>query len=328
MAKMKAAIIRGPFDLKIEKVDIPAIDNDSMLVKVKSASICGSTDYHIYDGSYFKYNAWLKTPHIFGHEFSGQVVKAGKNIKKYKIGDRIGLGCKMGGMDGAGFSEYCRIYPSQISSMDILRKNVNYEEGALLEPLYGVLASAYSSGIKPADKVLIIGAGAIGLLHLQVAKNMLAGEVIVADVYENRLQKAKELGADLIINTKEKDLTETVRKYCAEVDLVIDAAGTDDPELFNTTIELLKANGRYMVYGHATKPSSVNLIRIAAKGVTVVGVAYAHDKMIQLGNKLVSEGRINLKTIITHRIKLDDLEKGIKRCREEKDKVIKMMVTF
>ena len=83
-----------------------------------------------------------------------------------------------------------------------------------------------------------------------------------------------------------------------------------------------------MVYGHATKPSQVNMIRIASKGVKVVGVAYAHDRMIQLGNKLVSEGRINLKTLITHRIKLDDLEKGIKKCNQEKDKVIKMMVKF
>ncbi|OGF46687.1 MAG: hypothetical protein A2452_05160 [Candidatus Firestonebacteria bacterium RIFOXYC2_FULL_39_67] len=328
MNKMKAAVIHGPFDLRIEKINIPKIDNDSLLIKVKGSSICSSTDYHIYDGSYLKYNQSIKTPHVFGHEFSGQVVKTGKNIKKYKIGDRIALGCKIGGMDGAGFSEYCRIYPSRMFSMDVLKKNLNYEEGALLEPLYGVLASAYSSEIRPADKVLILGAGTIGLLHLQVVKNMLAGEIIVADVYENRLKKAKELGADLVINTKEKDLTGTVRKYCNEVDLIIDAAGTDDPGLFNITIELLKANGRYMVYGHATKPSQVNMIRIASKGVKVVGVAYAHDRMIQLGNKLVSEGRINLKTLITHRIKLDDLEKGIKKCNQEKDKVIKMMVKF
>ncbi|OGF44700.1 MAG: hypothetical protein A2452_09200 [Candidatus Firestonebacteria bacterium RIFOXYC2_FULL_39_67] len=323
--KMKAAVVRGPYELKVEEMDIPQIDDDSLLLKVHRACICNATDHHIYEGVYIKLNPWLKNPHVAGHESSGEVVEAGKNIKRFKVGDRLSFGCKMGGMDGGAFAEYNRLYPKTLASMDILKDNVSYDEGALLEPLYGVLGSVYSSGIMPGDKVLIIGAGPIGLLHLQVAKNLLAMEIIVADVHEFRLNKAKELGADLIINTDKQDLVETVKKYCIDIDVLIDASGSND-DLIDKGVDMLRANGKYIVYGHAMGQSKFTPQKLTSKGVQMHGIMYNHDKMIPLANKLVSGGRINLKTLITHHVKLDNIVDAIKMCKEKEGEVIKVIV--
>lgn len=325
MMKMKAVVIRGPKDLKIEELDIPKADDDSIVLKVHKAAICNATEYHIWEGNYTQQNTWLEFPHILGHECSGEIVEIGKNVKDYQIGDRIAFGSKMGGMDGGAFAEYNLIYPNKVS-ITKLAENLSYEEGSLLEPLYGVLGGACSSEVKPGDKVLIMGTGPIGLLHLQVARLSMAMNLIAVDLYENRLKKAQELGADLIINASKEDVVSKVKDWSGELDVIIDATGTTEL-LIDKGIEMLRTNGKYFIYGHAMGQTNFTPMKLSGKGIHIAGIDPSYyRKMIPLANKLVSQGLVNVKTLITHRMSLEEVEKGIMLCRNNPNEVLKVLI--
>ncbi len=325
--EMWAAVIRGPKNLRIEKVPIPEIDDRSILVKIHKSAICNSTDYNIWDGSYIEYNSsWIGYPHILGHECSGEIVEIGSKVKGFRIGDRISFGSKMGEMDGGGFSEYSRVYPEKMNSITKLADNLSYEEGALLEPLYGVLGGMRSLDLKPGDTVVVLGLGPIGLLYVQAAKIGMASAIIGIGHHENRIQKARELGADFVINSLKEDMVKSVLKKFGEVDKIVDTTGSK-AEIIDQGIKILKPGGKYLIHGHAMGKTSFMPMYLSGKGIVMSGIFPGHFKsMMVLGNKLVSQGLINLKTLITHRITLSEVEKGILMCKEKPDEVIKIIV--
>lgn len=327
---MRAAVLHGPLDLKIEDVPEPQCGPDEIIIKVQKASICNSTDVHIWDGT-FPEEARPAYPHILGHENSGEVVEVGEELRgEYKIGDRIGFWCKMSG----GFAEYNNIKPRQLA-VTKLSKNLKYEEGSLLEIIGGTLRCFHDSGIKIGQKVLILGQGPCGLLFTQLALLFGASRVYTLDLFNNRLELSKKYGSNLAYNLTGKDYETALselKNIFQYVDVVIDTIGKDlwqSGNVRNLALYLLRRHGSYIVWGHPTENAVIDLRRISNEDIILRGFEPGMQKsneLIKFGEELLSSQRINVTEMITNHITLDDLEKGLKLCKNNHDEVIKIVV--
>jgi len=322
---MKAAIIKGPKNLVIEEVEKPTCAPNGILIKVHKASICNATDVHIWEGNYDP-RLHLPYPHILGHESSGEIVEVGSEVKEFKIGDRVANWCKMEG----AFAEYNHIIPEELAVVKI-NPNLSYEEGSLLEVVAGTMRTIYHSEIRPADKVAVLGQGPTGLVLLQEAKLFGASLVIGFDLYDFRLEKSKELGADLTFNPKKisvDEITKKVVKEVGELDLIIDTISSRGA--MNLGVSLLKKGGRYVLFGFPMEDQKVTTRLLAIKDVHLKGApSLPMEKtreLLKLGEKLVSEGKLKLKPLITHHLPLERVEEGLTLCKEYPQKTLKVII--
>jgi L-iditol 2-dehydrogenase len=230
--RMKAVIYHRPGVIKLEEVDIPVLEHKGdVLVKTKAILTCG-TDLKIYQRGHPK----VKPPLTFGHEFSGVIAEVGENVRNFKRGMRVVAAnsapcnecyfCKKGkhnlceelattligfSVDGA-YAEYIRI-PERIvrQNMYEIPEHVSFQEAAFTEPLACVIHGNDVADIDLADNVVVIGAGPIGLLHIELARARGAKQVIAIDLIEYRLKKALEVGAHNVINAQTDDTIEKVK---------------------------------------------------------------------------------------------------------------------
>lgn len=239
--KMSAAFVVKPDEIVVKVVDVPQINKDEVLIRIKYCGIC-DTDLHILDGSYS--SEYL--PFIPGHEFVGHIVKVGDEVKEYNGGEMVtidlNLGCgkcfycrrdqvlmckeckQIGIHLNGGFAEYVSVPANKVYC---LPDNMPIENAALIEPISNVVRTAKKSGLTFANSVVIIGAGYIGLLHLQMAKNCGAAPLIIIDESPECLEYAKEMGTDFTILAGENDV-ETVKKLTngRGADFVIESVGS------------------------------------------------------------------------------------------------------
>ncbi len=224
---MKAAIFYAPGQVSLENINIPDIGPDEVLVKVRAALTCG-TDRK----TYLRGHHLFAPPFVFGHEFAGDIVEVGNEVKNFTPGMRVVAAnsapcnscfyCKNGEhslcdslfiqLSGA-FAEYIKI-PGIIVSQNLLQfpKKVSYKEAAFLEPLSCVVHGIEESNINLGDTLVINGAGPIGLMFLQVAK-LKGARVIITDILEERLKLAMKLGAYKAIDiSKVQNPVEEVKK--------------------------------------------------------------------------------------------------------------------
>ncbi|HVP16875.1 MAG TPA: alcohol dehydrogenase catalytic domain-containing protein, partial [candidate division Zixibacteria bacterium] len=224
---MKAALLYGVKDLRVEDVGVPLVGVGEVLVRVKGATTCG-TDLKIFQRGYVE--KIIKLPTIFGHEWAGEVVEVGEGLEWPRGGMRLRAGnsapclhcamCQRGKYNlcenmiwlWGAYAEYVKV-PARMVLVNTqeIPQNVSYLEAAVTEPLACVLHGVEEAGVKLGDTVAIIGAGPIGLLHLLTVKRMGAEKVIVIDLVDERLEAAAELGADETVKGGREDVVERVR---------------------------------------------------------------------------------------------------------------------
>jgi L-iditol 2-dehydrogenase len=327
---MRAAVFYAPSDIRIEERPIPTIDGKEILVKVKAAAICG-TDLRIYKGT-----KKIKTPRIIGHEFAGDIEKAGDGTE-FKIGDRVTVypviscgkcyACMMGrpnicvqrptiGYDyDGGFAEYVKIPSNAIDTNSVtkLPDSISYEEAAITEPLAACLNGVLRLDVKHGEHVWVVGAGPIGLMHVQLVRLAGASKIMVSEVDEFRANKAAKLGADVVINPIKEDIFQRIMKETEGrgVDKIIIAAGV--PKLIEDSFKAARKGARIVIFAGSPEGSFITLDPniIHYKEIELTGSSastpYLHKKAIEL----VSSGRIDLKSLITHRLRLEDIVKGL-----------------
>ncbi len=325
---MKAAFIDKPHSLNIIDRDIPSFSSREALIKVHACGVCG-TDLHIYEGVM----PWAKLPLIPGHEFSGVVVDVGKYVDSVSIGDVVvvdpnitcGL-CRycrsakrnlcpniesIGVTRDGGFAEYV---VAPISQLYRVPSGLSLDEAAFTEPVACCLHGITRLSIKPGEDVLIVGAGPIGLVHLQLAKRTGAGRVIVAEVNDMRLKLAEKLGADLTVNPSEGGTVETVKGFLKGkgVEAAIDAAGGSTP--LTLALSCLEPGGRLLVFGVASENDTwtIKPYDIYKRELTIIG-SFINPYEMDSALNLLASGAIDVKPLISHVIKLEDLEKALKR---------------
>lgn len=326
---MKAAVLEGLERFAIKDLPTPEPDDDSILVRVRACAVCGSDIRMFHHG-----NPRLKPPAIMGHESAGEVVAVGSNAHHFKEGDRVCIGadvpCGECAFCQAGIGNNCQInyamgyqFPGSFAEYVLLNRtvvtfgpihripdHVSFEEAALAEPLACVLNALELSPPKFGDTVVIIGAGPIGCMIIEVAKKMGAGKVIVVQRSRPRLEKARQFNADVYICSSEENAVERVKAETGGLgaDVIITACPSPDAQV--DAIHMAKNRGWVNFFGGLPKDQSMvtldtNIIHY--KELFVCGahgcVPRHHGKAVEL----IATGVVDMKPFISHRFHLDHI---------------------
>lgn len=317
---MKAAVFTGKRKVEVRDVPIPTIKEDEVLIKVKAVGICG-TDIHIFKGEYF-----TGFPVIPGHEFSGVVEQVGRRTRYFKEGDRVTADpnifcescyfCKRNlqnhcenlrviGVSGSqaqgAFAEYVAVPSKNVFELD---ENVNFEEGAFVEPLACIAHGMDMAEIRFGSEVLIVGAGPIGLLLLQSIKAFGGSRVVVLDLDKKKLGIAGELGADIALLADRRESRELKDIAPRGFDYIIDATGI--PEIIQKSIRYLKKAGTYLVFGVCPKNSKITLnpYKIFLHDWKIVG-SFAIRKNFSQSINMLSSRKIKTQKLLSLRYPLE-----------------------
>lgn len=322
---MQVAVYYNNQDIRIQEMPKPQIGEDEILLKVKASGICGSDAMEWY--------RIKKAPLVLGHEATGEIAQVGSQVSKYKVGDRVFVAhhvpcnkcryCLSGNHTvcetlhttnyfPGGFSEYIRVPEINVErGVFLLPKEISFEEGTFVEPLACVLRGQRVAGFKKGQRVIILGAGISGLLHLLLAKANGAEKITITDINEFRLKKAKELGADNAITAKD-NLEELA-------DLVIIC--TFAQSAFLQALKCVDKAGTILIFAPTepgvTLPLPVN--DFWRQSIKIVHSYGASPDDTTEAVELLRKKCVNVNSLITHKLKLNDAGLGFKLFLSAKD---------
>lgn len=337
---MKAAIWYGGNNIKIEERPKPTITDNEVLIRVRAAGLCG-TELHAFEGI----SERRKPPLLMGHEFSGEVAELGKQVRNLKIGERVSIDpltrCGVCEQCTSGRGNICRnvrliglhtngafaeYVPAPATNCHKLPDHVSFEEGSVVEPLSVAVHSVLRTPIKVGDVVVVLGAGPIGLMLLQAARAAGARETIVTDVVDYRLDSAKALGADMVINSKSKDPVKAVMELTENkgVDVALEAVGIQPT--VQQAMAMVKIGGRVAVTGMLAKTMQLEMLDAVVKEMDIKGTyGYTQgDFGTALG--MIIKGSANVKPMITHVLPLSDIVKGFELLHKKAEGCVKVVV--
>ncbi len=341
---MKVAVMEGIGKMGYTERPIPTPKDDEVLVKLEYVGICGS-DMHYYEtgaiGDYV-----VKPPFVLGHEPGGTVVEVGKNVKHLKVGDRVALEpgktcghcefCREGKynlcpdvvffatppVDGV-FQEYvaheadlCFKLPDSVSTL----------EGALIEPLAVGFHAANQGGAHAGQTAVVMGAGCIGLVSMMALKAEGVSRVYVVDVMDKRLDKALELGADGVINGKNEDAIETVRRLTdgKGCDLVVETAGTEITT--RQAIHMTKKGATIVLVGYSKTGEMTLPMSLALDKELTFKTVFRYRHIYPMAIDAVASGKVNLKGLVTDIFEFDDIQNAMDRSVADKANIVKAVV--
>ena len=341
---MKVAVMLDKMKMGWEERPIPAPADNEVLVKIDCVGICGS-DMHYYEngriGGYI-----VKPPFVLGHESGGVVVETGRDVKHLKIGDRVAL--EPG--KTCGHCEFCRsgkynlcpdvqffatppvdgVFQEYVAhEADLcfkLPENVSTMEGALIEPLAVGMHAANQAGASLGKTAVVTGAGCIGLCAMMSLKAFGVTQVYVTDIMDKRLDKAMELGATGVINSKEKNPVEEIQKLTEGrgVDIVVEASGVE--LCANQGLEMLVRAGTLVQVAYSGSGyMNLNMGLICDKEITIKSV-FRYRHIYPMAIKAVASGLIYLKGIVTDVFEFDNVEEAMNRSIADKANIVKSVI--
>ncbi len=337
---MLKQVMTKPKEIIFEEVPVPQVKENEVLVKIMNIGICGS-DIHVYHGQH----PFTSYPVTQGHEVSGEITELGANVKDFCVGQKVTIEpqvycgkchpCRNGkynlceelkvmGFQTTGTaSEYFAVDASKVTPIP---SEMSFEEGAMIEPLAVAVHGVKQVGDVSGMNIVVIGAGPIGNLVAQTAKGMGAAKVMITDVSDYRLEKAKECGIDVCVNTKEKDFGEAMLEVFGpdKADVIYDCAGN------NITMgQAIK---------HARKGSIIVLVAVFA-GMATIDLAVANDHELDIkstmmyrhddyvdGIRLVNEGKVLLRPLISKTFAFKDYLKAYEFIDANRETTMKVII--
>ena len=319
---MKAAVFYGSRDIRTEEVEKPKIQDNEILINVKACGVCGS-DLHMYKLNLFSpmLTRPLKKGGIPGHEYSGVIVEVGKNIKRFKVGERVVA------LSNGGMAEFVPVTITYGRNVYKLPSNVTFEEAATLEPLANSYHALMKGNPFNGANIVIYGAGAIGLGIIQCLKalDIKPNKLIIIDLSDSRLKLAKELGADETINAKTGRVPSKIMKIVGpmptfgglsallqmpNVDIVYDCVGyikdQKAPLVLQQAINMARQyTGIVVVHGIFEEIVKLELTFMIAKQVTVKGSFGFTPLEMKKSIKLLENKQVDRSKIISHEFPVD-----------------------
>lgn len=347
MTSNLTAVLKRINDIQLEERKVPEPAPGEVLIRMDSVGICGSDVHYWTHGAIGDFV--VRAPMVLGHEAAGIIEKCGRMVEGLKEGDRVAIEpgvccrkcsfCKEGRynlclemkfcatppIDG----NLCRYYTHAADFCYKLPENVSLEEGALMEPLAVGVHACSRAGVTLGSKVLICGAGPIGLVNLLTAKAMGASEVVITDIDEHRLKVAREMGATG---------TYLVQKGVT-IDQMIEAInGQFDGDMANVSIECsgvessirlaifaTKSGGVVVLVGLGAPEITMPIVNACVREVDIRGIfryANCYPKAISM----VASGAVNVKPLITHRFQLEESVEAFKTAKTGAGGAIKVMI--
>jgi L-iditol 2-dehydrogenase len=319
---MKAAKLYSFTDIRIEDMPVPEVGADEALMKVKASGICS--------GDVMPWYIEKKAPLVLGHEPAGEIVKVGAQVSSVKPGDRVFVHhhapcmecsfCERGdyvqcsewrrsGIIPGGVAEYVLIPEGNLKNDTlILPDNMSFEDAALIEPLACVVKSYKRSGIRQGDTVLVIGLGVMGMMHVLLAKHYGAGQVIGADMVDFRLAKAKELGADRVINVSKEPLKEKVLSYTAGKGADIVVAGPNSISAMESGIHCAAPGGTVVLFTPAKPGEKLTLDpnHLYFRDINLATSYSCGPDDTKQSLSLIQKQRVTAQKLVTHRFSIEE----------------------
>jgi len=312
-------------DVRLEEMPTPRIGPGEILVKVITSGICGSDVMEWY--------RIKKAPLVLGHEIAGEITETGKDVKRYKVGDRVFVShhipCNtcyycLGGhhtacetlhstnYDPGGFAEYVRVPELNVDrGVFLLPDEVSFDEGTFIEPLACVIRGQRVANIQPGQAMLILGSGISGILHLLLARTLGAGRIITTDISEYRLKMARRFGADAAIHARE-DVPGIFRRLNDNrlADLVIICNGA--PSSFSQALQSVDRGGTVLFFA-PTEPGvdiPVPVNDFWRNEIKLMPSYGSSPSDIIVAMEIIRAGRVPVRELITHRLSLKETGLG------------------
>ena len=304
---MRAVVLSGPNQFAPAEIEKPRIASDEILLEMKSAAICG-TDMRILTG---KKTKGVRYPSVIGHEICGVIAEVGTDVKGFAVGEKVAVANVIP-------CHHCSSCLRGRENACLERKAIGYEFDGGFEEFIRIPAICIlkNAGTGFNDDVLIVGAGPIGLFHLQLSKISGARKVIVSEPNESRRKVALELGADLVVDPTKEDLPAIVSRETngQGMDVIVMAIGV--PALVNSTLKLCKRGGTVNLFaGFAgTGESTVEINTIHYGEINVNGsTAYKLEDYLAAA-EMIKSGKINADKIVTHKFKIEEFQQAYDVC--------------
>ncbi|VVB88816.1 L-threonine 3-dehydrogenase [uncultured archaeon] len=317
---MKTAVYYNNNDIRIEERPKPVIKEGEILVRIKATGICG-TDL-------MEWYRIKKAPRVLGHEMAGDIVESRSD--KFSVGQRVFVShhvpcnvCKYclagnhtacealhkGNYDPGGFSEFVRVPVANVEKGTyVLPDDLSYEEGTMIEPLACVIRAQRIIGVGEGQIVLVMGSGISGLLNIKVAK-LKNAKVVATDINEYRLKMAKECGADEVHHANEE--------LNMKADRIIMCTGA--MPAFEAAFRYIDRKGIIMLFAIPNKNIAIPVEDFWRNELGIVSSYGAAPIDLEESLELIKNRKINVRDMITHRLKLEDIQKGFKIAGEAKD---------
>ncbi|MCM8775538.1 MAG: alcohol dehydrogenase catalytic domain-containing protein [Candidatus Omnitrophica bacterium] len=317
---MRVAVYYNNHDIRLQEMPTPEIGLGELLVKVRASGICGTDVMEWY--------RMKKAPRILGHEIAGDIVQS--NSDRYRVGQRVFVShhvpcnqCKycldgnhtacdtlhQGNYDPGGYSEFVRVPALNVDrGVYVLPDSVSYEEGTFIEPLACVVRGQNIIGIKKGHTVLVLGSGVSGLMNIQLAK-LKGAQVIATDIHPYRLQKAKEFGADRVVDA--------AHDFDFEADRVIVCTGAMKAVV--QAFRWIAKKGTILLFAIPEQNIQVPTADFWRHELTLTSTYGAAGRDLDEALELIKDQRVKVNEMITHRLPLEKIQEGFQICLEAKE---------
>ena len=342
MSIMKALLLEKYGEFRYVDVECPVPGAGEVLIRVKACAVCGS-DVHGMDGS----TGRRQPPIIMGHEAAGIIEQCGEGVTDWKPGERVtfdstiycgscpnclrgdinlckyrrvlGVSCDDYRMHGA-FAEFI-VVPERI--LYALPEGIEFEQAAMVEPLAVAYHAAAQVTVLPGDNCVIVGAGTIGLLLLQVLRDM-GARVGVIDISKDRLETAKALGAEFCANSSEEDALACVSEYAADgVDITYDAVGITST--VDLCAKMTRANGSIVLIGNLSKSVELPLQWVVTRQQKLFGSCASSGEYSKC-LEMIASGKVNVNALITRTVPMAEGGEWIRRLYKKEPGLYKIVM--
>ncbi len=322
---MKAVIVQGLHQpLIVGTLDDPTPGNGEVVVRIARCGICGSDLHMTEDPAY-----GVQTGDVIGHEFAGEVVALGPGAEGLNVGDRVAVSplkscgkcdlCHKGevqwcdgfGLQGGGYAEYALTRPNQCIRLPV---SASMADGAIVEPLAVALHGVNLSGVKQGDKVLILGAGPIGLAVAFWCRRKGASDVVVQDIADWQSERALVMGATGFSVNPDGPVADAEYVLGGKADVVFECVGL--PGLIAQAVDQVANRGTILLLGLCTRPDTFNSFAMLQKEVRLVTSAFFTRGEFETALDALSAGAAEPRHLVTDTISIEDTPERFEALRK------------